>query len=244
MQEGDFLKIEYVGRISLTGEIFDLTDEELAKKEGIYNKDQRYGPQLVIIGSGMAVPGVEKQLIGMKVGEEREFDVPMEEGFGKRNPGLIKILSYQRFINQKMNPVPGIFVNIDGRNAKIQSVSGGRVRVDFNSPLAGKDLHYRVRISERITGAGEKAQSLIDHYGMKARVTVKENAMTIQTDAKLPDQVKQVLNLQLSRWIKEAKKIDYVSTRDRKAASGKGGDKPSEKTAAKEPVSKAAPVQK
>ena len=41
MQKGDFLRIEYVGRVKLTGEIFDLTDEALARKEGIHNPDRK-----------------------------------------------------------------------------------------------------------------------------------------------------------------------------------------------------------
>jgi FKBP-type peptidyl-prolyl cis-trans isomerase 2 len=209
MKKGDFLRIEYVGRVASTGEIFDLTDGELARKEGIHNPGHKYGPVLVIVGSGMAVPGVEKQLLGMKPGEKREFDVSRDEGFGRREPRLIKVLSYQRFISQKINPVPGIFVNIDGRHARIQSVSGGRVRVDFNSPLAGKDLHYRVRLVRRLTAVRERAQALLEHYGLKAEVSFSEGTLTVKTGDKLPDQLKELLNRQLTRWIKEIKKISY-----------------------------------
>ncbi len=211
MHKGDFLKIDYVGRIASTGEVFDLTDEALARKEGTYDPRQRYGPVLVIMGSGMTVPGVEKHLLQMKTGEKREFDVSQEEGFGRRDPRLIKIISYHRFVSQKINPVPGIFVNIDGRHARIQSVSGGRVRADFNSPLAGKDLHYKVRIVMKLTNPQEKAQAMLDHYGLKAGAVLKSSSLTIQTESKLPDQVKQLLNREITRWIKEVKKINYVS---------------------------------
>jgi FKBP-type peptidyl-prolyl cis-trans isomerase 2 len=223
MQNGDFVRIEYVGRIAATREVFDLTDEDVAKKEGIHDPKARYGDVLVILGSGMAVPGVEKQLMEMKPGEEREFDVSQNDGFGKRNPVLIKIVSLQKFYSQKINPVPGIFVNIDGRHARIQSVSGGRVRVDFNSPLAGKDLHYRVRLVSRITTPGEMAQALVDHYGLKAKATYKEGVLSIGTKEKLPDQLKQLLNAQITKWIKQVKKINYVNK------SGKPGGKAAEK---------------
>ncbi len=226
MQKGDFLKIEYLGRIAATGEVFDLTDEALARKEGIHNPKQRYGPVLVIIGSGMTVPGVEKQLLQMKPGDEREFDVSQEEGFGRREPRLIKIVSYRKFIGQKINPVPGIFVNIDGRNARIQSVSGGRVRVDFNSPLAGKELRYKVRIVKCLTGAQESVQAMLEHYGIKASALLKEGGLTIKTEQKLPDQVRNLLSREITRWIKEVKKISYVNPSaeqkgDKNMASGK-----------------------
>jgi FKBP-type peptidyl-prolyl cis-trans isomerase 2 len=211
MHKGDFLMIEYVGRVALTGEIFDLTDEALARKEGIHDPKQSYGPVLVIIGSGMAVPGVEKQLLDMNPGEEREFRVSQEEAFGRREPRLIKIISYHRFTSQKINPVPGIFVNIDGRHAKIQSVSGGRVRVDFNNPLAGKDLRYRLMLVRKLTSVQDRAQALLDHYGLKATAAFREGTLTIQAGERLPDQLRQLLDRQLTMWIKEIKKVDYVT---------------------------------
>ena len=42
MKKGDFIKIDYVGRVSLTGEIFDLTIEDIAKKEGIFDEKRKY----------------------------------------------------------------------------------------------------------------------------------------------------------------------------------------------------------
>jgi FKBP-type peptidyl-prolyl cis-trans isomerase 2 len=180
----------------------------------------------------MAVPGVERQLLEMKPGEEREFEVGQDEAFGRREPRLIRIISHHRFISQKINPVPGTFVNIDGRHARIQSVSGGRVRVDFNNPLAGKDLRYRLRLVRRITKPQERAQALLDHYGLKAQAAFREGTLTIQTDENLPDQLRQLLDSQLTRWIKEIKKVDYVTkerpgkTGEEKSADGAKGEKP------------------
>lgn len=238
MRKGDFVLIDYVGRIVLTGEVFDLTDEALARKEGIHDPKQKYGPQLVIIGSGMTVPGVEKQLMGMKAGETREFDVSQEEGFGRRDPRMIKVMSIQKFYSQKMNPVPGLFVNINGRNARVQSVSGGRVRVDFNSPLAGKDLRYKVKITERITLPQKKAQSLMDHYGIEAKAAMKEGSLTVSTKEKLPDQVKQLINAQFKKWMPEVKGITYVTPSSKKATKKLAGDKLVDKKPAK-PAKKA-----
>jgi FKBP-type peptidyl-prolyl cis-trans isomerase 2 len=211
MHKGDFLLVEYVGRIKASNEIFDLTDGKLADREGIRQPGHRYGPQLIIMGSGMAVPGLEKQVTGMKPGEERRFELKPDEAFGRREPKLIKVLSFQRFIKQKVNPVPGAFVNIEGRNARIQAVSGGRVRVDFNSPLAGKEILYRVKLVKRLSGTLEKAKALLEHYGLDAEVSFKEGELSIKTKNKLNDSVKSLLNRELSRWLKDAKKITYVS---------------------------------
>ena len=42
MQKGDFVEIDYVGRIAATNEIFDLTIEEIAKAEGVYNEKHKF----------------------------------------------------------------------------------------------------------------------------------------------------------------------------------------------------------
>ena len=84
MEKGDFIRIAYVGRLE-SGEILDLTDEELAKKEGIFNKKARYVPIPVIIGAGFVLPGLEKALEGMGLNEKKDVMVEPKDGFGERD---------------------------------------------------------------------------------------------------------------------------------------------------------------
>ena len=230
MQKGDFVKIEFTGRVEPTGEIFDLTDEELAKKEGIHNPKHRYGPVLVVVGEGMVVPGVDKELEKMKPGEEKEFSLGPKEAFGQRNVKLIKIVSMSNFIKQNINPTPGTFVNINGRQAKVQSVSGGRVRVDFNHPLANREVKYKVRITEEIRDPLKKAMELMDYYGIKADVSLEGTKAGVKTETPMPDVVKKLMESKLKEWVKEIKSVEFSS--DKKKESENQGnqnqaDKPS-----------------
>ena len=210
MKDGDFILMEFTGRVKLTGEIFDLSSEEEAKKQGIYNEKQKYGPGLVVIGAKMAMPGVEEQLKVMKVGEEKEFDVPSAKAFGPRNPKMIKIMSINNFYRQNMNPVPGAFVNIDGRDCKIKSVSGGRVMVDFNHPLAGKDLLYKARIVKKIVDIKEKADKLLDYYGLKCESLNREKGiLVVKTDKPIPPAYQKIFEQSIKKWIPEIKKINF-----------------------------------
>ncbi|HLC76688.1 MAG TPA: peptidylprolyl isomerase, partial [archaeon] len=61
MQKGDFVKIAYVGRLE-TGEIFDLTDAETAKKEGIYNSKIIYRDLPVVVGARFLIKGLDSAL--------------------------------------------------------------------------------------------------------------------------------------------------------------------------------------
>lgn len=221
MKKGDFLRIEYTGRIAATGELFDTTSEEVAKKENAFNPKQRYGPVLAIIGAGMAVPGVERNLLKMKDGDEREFDLKPAEAFGPRDPARIRIIALAKFIKEKMNPYPGAFVNIDGMDAKIQSVSGGRVRVDFNHPLAGRELHYRLKLLFRIDSVQEKAESMLDHYNLKAEREVKEKILEIRTEKPIQDVIQKMLSESIRKWIPEIKDVKFSVPEPKKPETGK-----------------------
>lgn len=78
---GDTVKVHYTGRIK-GGEIFDTSYEDVAKKAGVYQKGREYKPISFIIGAGKVIRGFEEALIGMKEGEEKEFEVPPEKGYG------------------------------------------------------------------------------------------------------------------------------------------------------------------
>jgi len=210
MKQGDFIEIEYVGRVKLTDEIFDLTSEELAKKEKIYNPKHTYGPALVVVGSNMVIHGVMKEIEGMEVGDEREFGVSPGEGFGMRSPKLIRILPTSKFIENKINPVPGAYLEIDGMQAKVQSVSGGRVRVDFNNPLAGKELVYKVKILRKIEGNKNKVEKLLRYYRIGySEVRMKENSLVIVSDKPVNPIAKKLITDMVTKWVKGLEKIDF-----------------------------------
>ena len=209
MKKGDFVEIDFVGRISGTGEIFDLTDEETAKKEGIYNPKHRYKPSLVIIGSGMAVPGVEKSLERMEPGHESEFELAPEDAFGGRDMHLIRILSMSKFLKEKITPVPGMFVDIDGMQTKVLSVAGGRVRVDFNHPLAGRHLKYKVRVVRQITDTLEKAKVLLSYYTVKCDAALDSETLSIETEKTMNDFLKKFLSENLMNHIPEIKSVTF-----------------------------------
>ena len=216
MKRGDFVEIEYVGRVKLTGEIFDLTSEELAKKEGVYNPNHTYGPALVIVGSNMVIPGVMKEIEKMKVGEERTFDIPPSEGFGQRNPKLIRVIPLSKFIENNISPVPGEYFEIDGMQARVQSVSGGRVRVDFNSPLAGKMLTYKVKILRKIEGRENKIKKLLQYYRVDfSALKIGNKNLTVRLKKPAGPIAKKVVSDMITKWIEGIEKVEFKDGNER-----------------------------
>jgi len=180
MKEGDFIRIDYVGRIKDTGEIFDLTIEEVAKKEGIYDEKREYKPVPIIVGENFVINGLDRALINMNVGEKKTIELKPEEAFGERRAELIKVFPLSFFEKQNVKPEPGMIVNISGIYGRIQSCESGRVRVDFNNPLAGKDIIYEVEIKEVVEDDKNRIEMILEYFGVKGNVNIKENIVEIE----------------------------------------------------------------
>ncbi len=167
VQKGDVIRLNYTGKVKETGEIFDTTYEEMAKEAGIYSENAVYGPVPIAVGAGHVLKGLDEQLEGLEVGKKYEIVVSPEKGFGMRDPKLIKTFTLGQFRRQGIYPFPGMPVEIEtesGRKlkGKVMTVSGGRVRVDFNHPYAGKHLVYEVEVVEKIEDPIEKVRALIE----------------------------------------------------------------------------------
>ena len=141
MKEGDFVEVEYEGFSD--GKKFDS------------------GKFVVPVGKGEIVKGLDEELEKHKVGDEFEVDIPPEKGFGKRNRNLVQIIPLGELQRKNVNPRPGMILNINGLLGKVLSVSGGRVIVDFNHPLAGKVLHYHVKVLREVKDTKEKIKGIV-----------------------------------------------------------------------------------
>jgi len=111
----------------------------------------------------MFLKGVENFLIGKDIGNYN-LNLEPEKAFGKRQQQFIQMISMKIFKEKKLNPFPGAIFNFDGKMAKVLSVSGGRVLVDFNNPLSGKSVNYKLKILRKIDDMNEKTRALIDFF--------------------------------------------------------------------------------
>lgn len=159
-RDGDFILVEYIVRVKETGNIVDTTNEEIARKENIYESDRVYGPALIVIGKGWINKVVEESLKEAEVEEEKEIEVPPEKAFGKRDPGKVKVFSLREFRRRNIDVKVGDVIDFGGVKGIVKNISGGRVIVDFNHPLAGKTLIYRVKVVSKLEELVDKVRAL------------------------------------------------------------------------------------
>lgn len=216
MKKGDIIKVSYSGKFEEG--LIETTDEAVAKKENAYNKDRQYQPAIVVVGEGQVLPGLDKALEGLDVGKSKKLNLTPKDAFGERSFKLIQLVPMRQFKQQKVNPFPGMVLEIEGRPAKIQSVSSGRVRVDFNHPLAGKDVEYDLKIEAAATTEKEKITFLIERAfkeelkftitGAKDKKKVTIDIPEALTKNKYYQVMKAVIKVEIDRYL-GIKEVEY-----------------------------------
>jgi len=101
-------------------------------------------------GVGNIIPGLEREVDGMAVGESKNVTVSVEDGYGEVDEEAFMEAPRSEFpTDMPMNP--GVEMELTGPEgqpmyARIESVEGETVLLNMNHPLAGKELHFDVKV--------------------------------------------------------------------------------------------------
>jgi FKBP-type peptidyl-prolyl cis-trans isomerase SlyD len=160
--DDDFVRLAYTMRTVEDGTLVDTTDEAIAEEEGIDTEEQTFEPRTIVIGAGHVFPSVEADLRGKEVGDEGSVVVDAAEAFGEYDEEQVRTVSADRIPED--DRYPGAHVDIDGQHGHVETIIGGRARVDFNHPLAGEDVEYEYEILDVVDDPIERAQGLLGMY--------------------------------------------------------------------------------
>ena len=200
VNKGDFIKIEMTGTVEETGEVFETTSEDEAREAGIWDENRAYGARLVIVGDGFVLRGLDERLPGTPFDEEVEIEIPPEEAFGERNAADVQMIPYRVLRSKGVNPYVGAELDIDGRPAVIRSVGAGRVQVDYNHPMAGRIIDYKLKVVEHITDDKDKIMALISRrfLGIEPKeFDIKKTKKKLRIG--IPDQIFFGENIQIAK---------------------------------------------
>jgi peptidylprolyl isomerase len=133
IQSGQFAQVHYTGRLT-DGTVFDSSEGRQ--------------PLEFQVGGGQVIPGFDQAVQGMVVNEEKKFLIPCDDAYGPRREELKKEFPRDMLGSQEVTegqelwfkspqgPVPG----------KILTLAADTFTVDFNHPLAGKDLEFSIKL--------------------------------------------------------------------------------------------------
>ena len=225
--KGDFVLLEMTGRALETDDVFETTDEELAREEGIHEENRSYGPRLIVVGEGWVLKGLDDRLEGQKIESPTEVEIPPEEAFGERSPEDVRTVPFRILRSKGVNPVVGQQVELDGRTAMVRSVGAGRVQLDYNHPLAGRRIVYHVKIAKRYEEDVEKIKALIGRRFLGVDVdSFKLKMLKKKVRIEIPDEVffgeniqlaKRGVALDIQRYFPDIDDVEYTETIKRSA---------------------------
>ncbi len=103
-----------------------------------------------------------------------------------------------------------MIIDFSGIKGRVQSVSAGRVTVDFNNPLAGRKLKYEVTVTEQITELEKQIKAILEFFGIeKPEVKISGGVAEIET-AKLPTEMKERISKLILEHVKPAEPLDKI----------------------------------
>jgi peptidylprolyl isomerase len=134
-KSGDTVKIHYTGTLD-DGTQFDSSSGR--------------EPLQFTLGSGQVIPGFEKAVEGMAVGDSKTVNIPPEQAYGPRHDQMIQEVP-KTALPDDLEPVEGMALQAQGQDGKVvnltvTAVQDDSITVDGNHPLAGKALNFDIEL--------------------------------------------------------------------------------------------------
>lgn len=133
--EGKYVAIHYTGKFD-DGQVFD------SSLDG--------APFEFQAGAGMVIPGLDRAVLGMKIDEEKDIVIAPKEGYGDYDDNLLYAFPLEE-VQQQFKPEIGMTIGLQMDNGRqipavIKEITDDEIVVDMNHPLAGKTLHFHVKV--------------------------------------------------------------------------------------------------
>lgn len=137
-KENDRVSVHYEGKLE-DGEVFESSVDT--------------APVSFRIGEGMVLPSLERAIIGMEQGQTRIVSIPPDEGYGPHYPDLVLTVARHSLGEREVRPGMVLAMNMEreGKTHRLPAMvlesNAREVKVDFNHPLAGRELYYTVTLT-------------------------------------------------------------------------------------------------
>lgn len=137
VKEGDTVKVHYTGTLT-DGTVFDTS----AERE----------PLEFTLGQGQLIPGFEKAVVGMDVGDSTEVEIPSDDAYGESREDLVISVPKDQ-LPDDVEPQVGMQLQVNQQDGqpipvRITEVGDENLTLDANHPLAGEDLKFEIELVE------------------------------------------------------------------------------------------------
>ena len=238
-KKGQLILLDYTAKIKDTGEIFETTLEDDAKKHTLHDPNVKYMPKLISIGDGWVLKGLDDALFETIAGDKKTIEVSPDKGFGARDKGKIRMIPLRKLGEDAEKVSVGDTVEIDNKKGIIRYIGSGRVQVDYNHRYAGKTILYDINVKKSLDSDDEKISEIL-----KSRMPVENDKIVYKkngtmVDISIPEEIfradglaiiKHFIQTDLFKFVTSLTKVNFVETYENKQVSKpKSEEKPASK---------------
>ena len=226
-KKGQLILLDYTAKIKDSGEIFETTLEDEAKKNSLHEPNVKYMPKLVSIGEGWVLKGLDDALSETTSGDKKTIEVSPDKGFGARDKGKVRMIPLRKLGEDAEKVSVGDTVEIDNKKGIIRYIGSGRVQVDYNHRYAGKTILYDINIKKSLDSDDEKIFEIL-----KSRLPIENEKITYtkngaSVDVTIPEEIfradglaiiKHFIQTDLFKFVTSLTKVNFVETYENKQA--------------------------
>ena len=220
-KKGQLILLDYTAKIKDTGEIFETTLEDDAKKHTLHDPNVKYMPKLISIGDGWVLKGLDDALFETIAGDKKTIEVSPDKGFGARDKGKIRMIPLRKLGEDAEKVSVGDTVEIDNKKGIIRYIGSGRVQVDYNHRYAGKTILYDINVKKLLDSDDEKISEIL-----KSRMPVENDKIVYKkngtmVDISIPEEIfradglaiiKHFIQTDLFKFVTSLTKVNFVET--------------------------------
>tara|TARA_B100000029_G_scaffold64998_1_gene58160 strand:+ start:147 stop:893 length:747 start_codon:yes stop_codon:yes gene_type:complete len=227
LKKGQLILLDYTAKIKDTGEVFETTIEEDAKKNSIHEPNIKYQPKLVSVGESWVIKGLDDALPETSVGDKKTIEVSSEKGFGARDKGKVRMIPLRKLGEDAEKVSVGDTVEVDNKKGIIRYIGSGRVQIDYNHRYAGKTILYEIHVKKSLDADDDKISAIL-----KSRMPVEDDKLVFKKnkdtlDVTIPEEIfraeglaviKHFIQMDLFKFVSSVQKINFIETYTNKQA--------------------------
>ncbi len=201
-KKGQLILLDYTAKIKDSGEVFETTNEEEAKKHSIHDPNLKYMPKLVSVGEAWVLKGLDDAL-----------------------PETIRMIPLRKLGEDAEKVSVGDTVEIDNKKGIIRFIGSGRVQIDYNHRFAGQTIVYDVDVKKSLDADDDKVSEIL-----KSRLPVENDKINFKktgttVDITIPEEIyradglaiiKHFTQMDLFKFVPSLTKVNFVESYENK----------------------------
>ena len=162
--KGSLILVDYTSKVKDTGEVFETTIEEEAKKHSFHDPNVKYQAKLVSVGESWVVKGLDEALEKTSVGDKKTIEISPDKGFGERDTSKVRMIPLRKLGEDAEKVSIGDTIEVDNKKGVVRFIGSGRVQIDYNHRFAGKTILYDVNVLKELKTDEEIASGILKRY--------------------------------------------------------------------------------